>query len=226
MNNDKNYFDRIAERGQLIVISGPYGMGVKDVINEYLAQHPSGTRCVGVTTREPREGEQDGVDFNFISNMEFERMIRTQEMMEYVYHQRTGYGTPKKAVEDARAAGKNVILRLDLVGAMKVRALCPDATLIFILPATWNDLKNNIISRNLSKEEIEAELMVAQEEIQCMGQYDYILVNENIGKTVSRLGQIIHGNRYSQNSMKAFVESYIESEINTPSELVQEILSL
>ncbi|MCI6019437.1 MAG: guanylate kinase [Clostridiales bacterium] len=225
MNTEKKYFEKIAERGQLIVISGPSGVGKRTVIAEYMKEHPNAMKCTSVTTREPHPNEVDGKDYHFISHLEFERLIRSQQMLEYAYYNRNGYGTLRKAVEDAREAGRNVILSVDVTGAMKVRALCPDATLIFIMPPTWDELEERIKSRNTEHPDVIAErLMIAQEEILCAGQYDYILINDTIENTVRRLGQIIHGNRYSKSSMKKFLESYIESELH--SELADEVLSL
>ena len=104
----------------------------------------------------------------------------------------------------------------------EVRALCPDATLIFLLPPTWEDLEERIHDGKIkSEEEIAERLFIAQEEVLCAGQYDYILINDTVEDTVRRLGQIIHGNRYSKNSMKSFLKSYIESEIK--SEMVEAI---
>ena len=227
MSTEKNYFDKIAEEGQLIVISGPSGVGKRTIINQYLKEHPNATRCTAVTTRAPHENEVDGKDYYFLSHLEFDRMIRSRQMLEYGYYNRNGYGTPRKAVEEARAAGHNVILNVDVSGAMKIRSLCSDATLIFIVPPTWDELEERIRNRNTeTQEELEERLLIAQEEILCAAQYDYILVNDTVEKTVRRLGQIIHGNRYSKNSMKAFLESYIESEVASQSELVKEVLSL
>ena len=225
MNNDKKYFERIAERGQLVVISGPSGVGKRTIINEYLKEHPNACTCTSVTTREQRPHEVDGDKHYYISHLEFERMIRSQQLLEYGYYNRNGYGTPRKAVEDARNEGHNVLLITDVTGAMKIRALSPDATLIFLLPPTWSDLEERIKTRHSESEEvIEERLIIAQEEILCAEQYDYILINDTVEKTVRRLGQIIHGNRYSRNSMKPFMESYLESEIK--SELVDMIRSL
>lgn len=225
MSEEKKYFEKIAEKGQLIIISGPSGVGKRTVVNQYMKEHPNAVKCTGVTTRAPRANEEDGKDYYFISHLEFERMIRSQQMLEYVYYNRNGYGTPKKAVEEAREAGHNVILIVDVVGAMKVRTLCPDATLIFIVPPTWDELEERIKKRNSENaEEIEERLAIAQEEILCAEQYDYILINDTLENTVRRLGQIIHGNRYSRSSMKAFLESYIESELH--SELADEVRSL
>ena len=211
MGKDKEYFEKIAEYGQLIVISGPSGVGKRTIIKEYMKQHESAVKCVSVTTRAQKPEEVD--EHYFVSQFEFERMVRSQQLLEYEYYNRNGYGTPRKAVEEQRKQGKNVIVIADVTGAMRIRARCPEATLIFILSPTWEAL-----------ETIEELLSIAQEEILCAEQYDYILINDSVEKTVRRLGQIIHGNRYSKNSMKTFMQSYIKSEIQ--SDLVDEILSL
>lgn len=225
MNNDKKYFERIAEHGQLVVISGPSGVGKRTVLNGYLAEHPNALTCTSVTTRQPRNGETEGVEHFFVSHLEFDRMVRSQQLLEYGYYNLNGYGTPRKAVEEARDQGHNVLLITDVSGAMRIRALCPDATLIFILPPTWDELVERIKNHNvLTDEELEQRLFIAQEEIQCAEQYDYILINDTVENTVRRLGQIIHGNRYSRISMKPFMESYLESEIH--SELVDVIHEL
>lgn len=152
-------------------------------------------------------------------------MVRSQQLLEYEYYNRNGYGTPRKAVEEQRKQGKNVIVIADVTGAMRIRARCPEATLIFILSPSWDALEARIRERHVGNDEKIAELLsIAQEEILCAEQYDYILINDSVEKTVRRLGQIIHGNRYSKNSMKTFMQSYIKSEIQ--SDLVDEILSL
>lgn len=225
MNNDKKYFERIAEHGQLVVISGPSGVGKRTIINEYMKEHPNACTCTSVTTREQRPHEIDGEKHYYISHLEFDRMVRSQQLLEYGYYNRNGYGTPRKAVEDARNEGHNVLLITDVTGAMKIRALCPDATLIFILPPTWEELEERIRARHAEPEdEIQDRLFIAKEEILCAEQYDYILINDTIEKTVRRLGQIVHGNRYSRISMKPFMESYLESEIQ--SDVVDMIRSL
>lgn len=125
-----------------------------------------------------------------------------------------GYGTTKKSVEEARARGKNVILDVDTIGAMKIRALCPDATLIYILPPSWDELKSRLSSTGIyTEEEVNALMEIAEEEISCANSYDYILVNDTISNTLSRFAQIIHSNRYSRNCMKEFLDSYIDGEV-------------
>lgn len=224
MTERKEYFDKIAERGQLIIISGPSGMGKRTAVKQYLSEHPNAVRCVSMTTREPREGEVDGKDYFFVSHTEFERAARSNQLLEHSYYKRNGYGTPRKTVEDARNAGKNVVLILDIIGAIKIRALCPDATLIFLMPPSWEQLEEQLREKcKGNEEEILEHLDNAREEILCAGQYDYILVDDTVENTVRRLGQIIHGNRYSRNSMKNFLESYIESELKLSAQLEEEI---
>ena len=222
----KEYLDKIAEYGQLIVISGPSGTGKKTVINKYLSEHPNAVRCISATTREKRENEVDGRDYYFLSFSEFERMIRTGGMLEYSYIKNHAYGTPKKAVEDARQAGHNVILELDVVGAIKVKTLCPDATLVFMLPPSWDELEARLAKAGYYDEKVVGELLeMAGEEIACANLYDYVLINDDIDKVVRRLAQIVHGNRYSRNSMKTFLESYIEGEVKPKTQELSRTLS-
>lgn len=225
MSTEKQYFEKIAEHGQLIIISGPSGVGKRTLIKEYMALHPNAMMCTTVTTRQPRPGEEDGREHYFLSNTEFDRMVRSQQLLEYSYYKLNGYGTPRKAVEEAREQGRNVLMIADVMGAMKIRAMCPDATLIFILPLSWEELEARVRERHAGDEKmIENNLLAAQERILCAEQYDYILINDTVEDTVRRMGQIIHGNRYSRNSMKAFMDSYISSEIQ--SDLAEELRSL
>ena len=221
----KEYFNKVAEYGQLIVVSGPSGVGKKTIIKEYLKDHPNAVRCTSITTRDQRPDEVDGVDYYFVSHEEFNQLVRSNQMLEYGYYRRNGYGTIRNAVEQLRDQGRNVILDIDVVGAMKVRTICPDATLVFLVPPTWEELENRIHnSKFIPEDEIAERLEIAKEEILCAEQYDYVLINDTVEDTVRRLAQIIHGNRYSRSSMKGFLKSYIESEIN--SELVDMIRSL
>ena len=221
----KEYFNKVAEYGQLIVISGPSGVGKRSIIKKYLEDHPNTVRCTSVTTRAQGPHEVDGVDYYFVSHEEFDSLIRSHQMLEWGYYRRNGYGTIRNAVEQLREKGHNVILDIDVIGAMKVRALCPDATLVFLIPPTWEDLETRIHnSKFIPENEIIERLDIAKEEVLCAEQYDYILINDTVEDTVRRLAQIIHGNRYSRSSMKSFLKSYIESEIN--SELVDMIRAL
>lgn len=210
----KEYFDRIAERGQLIVVSGPSGAGKRTVLRQYMAEHPSARRSVSATTREPRPDEQDGMDYFFLSRDDFDRQIRNNEMLEYSYYNYCLYGTPKRAIETGRAEGKNMILEIEVQGAMQVREICPDATLVFIMPPSWEELERRIRQRATEDEAtIQARLEIAKDEIACAKEYDYIIVNDTVEKAVNRFSQIVHGNRYSRNGMQAFLDGFIHSEV-------------
>ena len=183
----KNYFDKIANHGQLVIISGPNGSGKRSIINQYMSEHPNACQCVGVTTRAKRPYETEGKDYFYISQLEF--------------------------IVDSRKEGRNVLINMDVNSAMRVRAYFPDATLIFIMPPTWEDLEERLRKLGTDEEVIEEQLEWAREQIACAIQYDYIIVNDTVDKAVSRIAQIIHGNRYSRNSMREFLDDYIESEI-------------
>lgn len=221
---EKDYFKTIGAYGQLIVISGPAGVGKRTLVKEYLKQHPVAIKCPTVTTREPREGEVEGEVHFFISNKEFDQLVRTKELVDYSYYNRVGYGTTKHVINEARAKGRNVILIEDAVGAMRVKAAYPDATLITFLTPTWEELEERIRERASNEEELEDRLQRAQEQILCADQFDYVLVNDTVENSVRRLGQIIHGNRYSKNMMKEFVNGYIQSELTF--DVVDELKSL
>lgn len=207
-----NYLDKIAQRGQLIVISGPSGGGKREVLKQYVSEHPSARYSVSATTRDPRPGEEDGKDYFFLSRTEFDRQIRMGQMLEHVYYRGNCYGTPKQAVEAARATGKNVILEVECTGAMQVRTICPDATLVFIMPPSWEDVEERLRSayQSESEDSIQERLALAQEELACAIQYDYIIVNDTVEKAVNRFSQIVHGHRYSRDSMKEFLEDFVQ----------------
>ncbi len=216
----QDYYDKIAPRGQLIVVSGPSGVGKRTVLRKYMAEHPRACHSVSATTRDPRPNEVDGVDYFFLSFEEFDRQIRTNQMLEYAYYNHHCYGTPKKGVEDARAAGRNVILEIEVNGAMQVKKLCPDATLVFIMPPSWKELERRLRERNTETEEaIQERLEIAKEEIAMADQYDYIIVNDTVEKAISRFAQIVHGHRYSINCMTEFLKTYIEGEIHAQERL-------
>ena len=150
-----------------------------------MKQHSSAVKCVSVTTRAQRPEEAEGREHYFVTPLEFERMVRSQQILEYEYYNRSGYGISRKAVEEQRRQGKNVIVIADVTGAMRIRARCPEATLIFILSLTWEDLEMRIRERHAGNDKKIAEVvLIAQEEILCAEQYDYILINDTVEKYI------------------------------------------
>ena len=127
---------------------------------------------------------------NFCSKL-FGSIVNLHTFLEWGYYQRNGYGTIRNAVEQLRSKGHNVILDIDVIGAMKVRTICPDATLVFLVPPTWEDLETRIHnSKFISESEIAERLEIAKEEVACADQYDYILINDTVENTVRRLGKL------------------------------------
>lgn len=165
------------EKGLLIVVSGPAGSG-KGTVNQILLQSPEYAFSVSATTRAPRAGEVNGVNYHFISPEEFGRRIANREMLEYTSYCGNYYGTPRKEAEEVLKSGRNLILEIEVEGAMNVKKLYPEAVLIMLLPPSYRDQEARLRGRNTETEEkILARLERAKEELKQIGQYDYVVYN-------------------------------------------------
>lgn len=175
--------------GQLIVLSGPSGVGKSTVISELLGQRRDIYFSVSFTTRMPRVGEANGVNYNFVERCEFERMIACEELLEYAEYVGNYYGTSLKVIQEKLAAGIDVLLDIEVQGAAKVRAKCPEAVLIFIIPPSFEELSRRLRGRNTDDEEVIADrLQKAREEYKQISGYDYLVVNDKVS---SAAGEII-----------------------------------
>ena len=165
------------------VLSGPSGCGKGTIVKELLKKYPDTfALSVSATTRAPRVGEVDGVHYYFITREEFERRIDDQQILEYTSYCGNYYGTPKKELYERTVSGINVILEIEVEGAMNVRRLCPEAVLIYVLPPDAETLEARLRGRGTNTEEdIANRLATAREEISCLPDYDYIVINENDG---------------------------------------------
>ena len=178
--------------GQLIVLSGPSGVGKSTVIAELLGQRPNIHFSVSYTTRQPRVGEQDGVNYNFISRQEFERMIAANELLEYAEYVNHYYGTSLKVIEEKLKAGVDVLLDIEVQGAAKVRAKCPDAVFIFIIPPSFEELSRRLHRRATDAEEvIQGRLQKAREECKQIPNYDYLVVNDKVSEAAGEIIAIL-----------------------------------
>jgi len=174
-------------QGALIVMSGPGGVG-KSTITAHLRSHPAILISVSATTREPRENEIDGRDYHFMTDEKFDQLIAQNEFLEWAEFAGSRYGTLRKSVEDGRAAGKHVLLEIEIAGARQIRKAEPDALLIFISPPSWDDLVERLTARGTdSPERRAARLALAEEEMACAGEFDEVLVNHRVEDVASRL---------------------------------------
>lgn len=195
------------KKGQLIVVSGPSGVGKGTVLKEYLNSRDGIVYSVSATTRQPRPGEEHGIHYYFLSREEFERTAAEGGMLEYASYNGNYYGTPKAPVEQQRNQGNDVVLEIEVQGALQVKKSCPDALLIFVAPPSFKELKNRLTGRQTEDAKtVENRLNIARQELKCAGEYDYIIVNDTVEQAVQRLGQIISANRYNKNNMKEFLD--------------------
>ena len=183
----------MSNRGMLIVLSGPSGVGkgtVRQAMleDEFRDFHYS----VSMTTRKPRPGEQDGVDYYFVSKEEFEQEIVNDGMLEYAQYVDNYYGTPMKYVNQTLESGRDVLLEIEVQGAMQVREKCPDGVFIFLTPPDLLELRNRIQKRGTDDQAtIDKRMQKAADEIRMMENYDYAVVNDEIPNAVQRIEKII-----------------------------------
>ncbi|NNU82525.1 guanylate kinase [Geobacillus sp. BMUD] len=181
------------ERGLLIVMSGPSGVG-KGTVRKALFSQPDINLhySVSVTTRKPREGEVEGVDYFFRTREQFEQMIRENKLLEWAEYVGNYYGTPIDYVEKTLAEGKDVFLEIEVQGAMKVRRAFPEALFIFLAPPSLKELEKRIMGRGTeSKELIENRLRAAKEELEMMDEYDYVVENDEVELACERIKAIV-----------------------------------
>ena len=180
------------EKGQLIVLSGPSGVGKSTVIAELLSQRDNIYFSVSYTTRQPRVGEQDGVNYCFVSRGEFEGMIARNELLEYAEYVNNYYGTSLKAIQERLDAGIDVLLDIEVQGAAKVRARCPEAIFIFIIPPSFEELSRRLHRRNTDSEDVIAgRLEKAKVEFREIPHYDYLVINDKISEAADEVLSIL-----------------------------------
>lgn len=179
------------KKGVLTVISGFSGAGKGTIMKKLIAEYPY-FLSTSATTRAPREGERDGVEYYFHTREEFEQMIAGGELIEWAEYVGNYYGTPKKAVEQQLAEGKNVLLEIEMQGGMLVKKQFPEAVMIFIAPPSAEILKERLIGRKTeSEEEISRRLKRAAEETIYMDKYEYIVINDKLEEAVKQVHSII-----------------------------------
>jgi guanylate kinase len=178
--------------GLLVVISGPSGAGKGTICKKLIEEVEDLSVSVSATTRKPRNGEVEGVSYFFIGRDEFTRRIEKEEFLEYAEVYGNYYGTPKKEVLKKLEDGKNVILEIDIQGALKVKKNYPDGVFIFILPPSIKELKNRIIGRGTdSKEVIINRMNCVYDELDFAFKYDYVVLNNKVEEAAEQIKNII-----------------------------------
>ena len=183
----------MTKRGLLIVLSGPSGVGKGTVRAAIFAKgEQKFVYSISATTRSPRTGETDGVDYFFKTREEFEQMIQNKQLLEYAEYVGNYYGTPLEYVENTLATGKDVFLEIDVQGAIQVRELMPEGVFIFLTPPDLNELESRIVNRGTDSDEVIAKRMkTAREELELMKYYDYSVVNDTVDNAVQKIEAII-----------------------------------
>ena len=195
------------ERGILAVVSGFSGAGKGTIMKGLMNRYDNYALSISATTREPREGEVHGREYFFVSEEEFEDMIREDRLIEHARYVDHYYGTPKDYVMSQMEAGKDVILEIEIQGALKVKEKFPETLLIFVAPPSAEELKRRLVNRGTETEEvIEARMRRACEEAEQMDRYDYLLINDQLDDCVEELHRLIQAQHGRMNLHRDFAE--------------------
>ena len=208
------------ETGTLVVISGPSGAGKGTICQKLISRNKNVSLSISMTTRNAREGEKDGVNYYFVSKEEFEKRIEEGKFLEYaIVHNEKYYGTPKDKVEEMLKQGKDVILEIDIQGALKINNLVKEAVFIFIMPPNMKVLKERLIKRNTeTKEQIIERFTKAYTEINEVSKYNYVVINDEVEEAVKKIEAILL-------SEKCRVDRIEDVDLNNKEEYIHELIT-
>lgn len=196
--------------GKVIVISGPSGVGKGTVVQELLSNNDDCTLSVSATTRAPREGEVHGVNYFFITKEEFQSRIKNNAMLEYAQYCDNYYGTPRDYVQQSIENGKNIILEIEVQGALNVKSTMPEAVTVFVMPPSMIELEKRLRGRGTEEEEvIQQRLKTAVEEMRQSPKYDYIVINHTVNQCVNDIKTIINSEKMKTDNMLDFIKGVL-----------------
>lgn len=194
-------------KGILIVVSGFSGAGKGTLMRELLKTYDNYALSVSMTTRTPREGERDGIEYFFSTKENFEKKIAEDGLIEYAEYCGNYYGTPKAYVEEQLEAGKDVILEIEIQGALKVKEKMPDTLLLFVTPPSAEELKKRLVGRGTeTMEVIEARMNRAIEESQGIEAYDYLVINDELAECTRQIHEIVQATKYQPERNADFIK--------------------
>ena len=192
----------VAPRGQLVVLAGPSAVGKSTVVNRLRGEVPSLYFSVSMTTRAPRPGEIDGTDYYFVSADDFQRRIDSGEMLEWadIHGGLQRSGTPAGPVREALEEGRPVLVEVDLAGARNIKRLMPEAQSVFLAPPSWEILVERLTGRGTETADvIERRLTTAREELDAQGEFDTVVVNDDVDQAVAAIARILTGTASDNN---------------------------
>lgn len=203
----------IEEKGILFVLSGPSGVGKGTVRKALFEQSNNLHYSISMTTRQPRQGEQDGIDYFYKSKEEFEQLIEAGKMLEWAEFVGNYYGTPKDYVQKTLDEGKDVFLEIEVQGALQVRENFKEGVFIFLIPPSLEELKNRIINRGTETDEIvQNRLNEAKREIEMMDAYDYVVINDKIDHAVEKVKAIVKSEHCKRERIAQSYKKVLECE--------------
>ncbi len=199
------------KKGILIVISGFSGAGKGTLIKKLLQTYDNYALSISMTTRQPREGERDGVEYFFRNKEQFEQTIAENGLIEYACYCGNYYGTPRAYVEEQLQSGKDVILEIEIQGALKIKEQFPESLLMFVTPPSAAELERRLVGRGTESEEvIRKRLARASEESEGIEAYDYIVVNDNLDVCVEEVHNVVDAARKAPVRREAFIKEIRE----------------
>lgn len=197
------------KRGTLLVLSGPSGSGKGTLLKEYLTKYDDTFVSVSATTRNPRVGEENGVNYYFMSVDEFKKKIEDKGFLEYAQFCGNFYGTPRDKVEEKLSEGYNVVLEIEVQGALSVRENCPEAVLVFTAPPSFKILRERLIGRGTeSMDVVNERLETAKGEIKQADKYDYVIINDSLEAAAEQLRSIFLSEKCKMINNKNFIKEF------------------
>lgn len=199
------------KEGILFILSGPSGVGKGTVREQLFKQKTDLKYSISMTTREPRAGEKEGIDYFYRSKEQFEEYVQQNELLEHAQYVNNYYGTPKEYVENMLSLGHDVFLEIEVQGAMQVRKNYDKGIFIFLLPPSLDELKTRIVQRGTESEQLVLDrLQEAQTEINMMDAYDYVIVNDNVHTAVEKVQSIIQSEHCKRERVAKYYKQLLE----------------